>query len=53
MTTGDLIKLVLADCEIVGFYQNTENKTVYISPFSHGNYSFGTPKREIKDIIVL
>lgn len=45
------IEILLKDGDkIIGYYQYKENRQVFISPYSTGNYVFGVPSKDIKEI---
>lgn len=51
MKQGQVVELILKDGDrAVGYYQCTENRVVFLSPFSHGLSQWGTMKSDIKEI---
>lgn len=54
MTQGQIVELILKDGDrAVGYYQYTENRVVFLSPFSHGLSQWGTLKSDILKIVEL
>lgn len=54
MTQGEPYILKLKNgVSIIGYYQYTENRIIFLSTDSEGNYSFGTHKSDIQENICL
>lgn len=54
MIQGQIVELTLKDGDhVVGYYQHTENRTIFLSPYTHGNYTFGVSKNDIKSTVCL